>query len=183
MWGRGPVPSDWDQLLAEARNGALLAHEKMHGEPHWRGVAWAGLKIREVFPSIRGDLLTAFAVLHDCRRETDDRDPEHGDRAARVAVRSGTLKRLVGAEGRELVAEACRLHERGQTRPETPTIGACWDADRVNLVRLGFRLDTRYFTVLSGEDGTLDALAGEARLIVSDPPGWDALFNSTIACT
>lgn len=32
MWGRGPSPSDWDLLLAEARDGARLAHEPMHGE-------------------------------------------------------------------------------------------------------------------------------------------------------
>ena len=173
---------DWGRLLAEARDGSALAHEPMHGEAHWRGVAWAGLRIQKLSPCIKRDAVIAFAVLHDCRRETDDWDPEHGDRAARVAIRSRPLRRLIGAEGREIVAEACRLHERGLTRPGSLTIGACWDADRVNLVRLGFRLDPRYFTVLSSEDGTLGAVAEEARLIVSNPPGWDTLFNGTLAC-
>lgn len=114
IWGRGPAVSDWDRLLAEARDGAVLAHEPMHGELHWRGVAWAGLRIAELREGLRPDVMVAFGLLHDCRRETDDWDPEHGDRAARVAARSGPLKRLLGAEGRDLVAEACRLHERGR---------------------------------------------------------------------
>jgi len=176
MWGRGRAPSDWDLLLAEARDGARLAHEPMHGEPHWRAVAWAGLRIAELRGGLRPDVLVAFGLLHDCRRETDDWDPEHGDRAARVAARSAPLKRLLGAEGRDLVAEACRLHERGMSRPDAPAIGACWDADRVNLVRLGFRLDPRYFTILSREDGSLDDLAERTRRIVRDPPAWVDLF-------
>jgi hypothetical protein len=154
----------------------------MHGERHWRGVAWAGLRIAELRGDLRPEVMVAFGLLHDCRRETDDWDPEHGDRAAHVASRSAPLKRLLGAEGRDLVAEACRLHERGRTCPETPQIGACWDADRVNLVRLGFRLDPRYFTVLSPDDGTLQAVSEETRQIINAPPEWDALFNGTFAC-
>lgn len=169
--------SDWDALLTEARDGAALAREPMHGELHWRGVAWAGLRIAELREGLRPEVTVAFGLLHDCRRETDDWDPEHGDRAARVASRSAPLKRLLGAEGRDLVAEACRLHERGRTCPEEPRIGACWDADRVNLVRLGLDLDPSYFTVLSGEDGSLDALAERTRLIVPDPPAWVDLFG------
>lgn len=170
--------SDWDALLAEARDGAVLAHELMHGEAHWRGVAWAGLRIAALRGDLRPEVMVAFGLLHDCRRETDGWDPQHGDRAALVAARSAPLRRLLGAEGRELVAEACRLHERGRTRPDAPAIGACWDADRVNLVRLGFELDPRYFTVLSREDGTLDAVAAETRMIVRDPPGWLDLFRA-----
>jgi uncharacterized protein len=182
MWGWGRSISDWDRLLAEARDGAHLARETMHGEPHWRAVAWAGLRIRELAPGIHPGVLVAFGLLHDCRRETDDWDPEHGERGALVAARSAPLKRLLGAEGRELVAEACRLHERGRTRPDTPAIGACWDADRVNLVRLGFRLDPRYFTILSRGGGTLDAVAAETRLIIPNPPDWTELFNRTSPC-
>lgn len=173
---RSPRSSDWGRLLGEARDGATLAQEPMHGELHWRGVAWAGLRVRELAPGISPGVMVAFGLLHDCRRETDDWDPEHGERAALVAARSRPLKRLLGAEGRELVAEACRLHERGMTRHEAPAIGACWDADRVNLVRLGFRLDPRYFTILSREDGSLDDLAERTRLTYRNPPAWVDLF-------
>lgn len=68
------------------------------------------------------------------------------------------------------------MHERGMSRFDAPAIGACWDADRVNLVRLGFRLDPRYFTILSREDGSLDDLAERTRRIVRDPPAWVDLF-------
>jgi len=167
---------DWERLLTEARDGAVLAHEPMHGERHWRAVAWAGLRISELRPDLSRIILVAFGLLHDCRRETDDWDPDHGARAARVALRSRPLKRLAGVEGRELVAEACRLHERGPITPASAQIGACWDADRVNLVRLGFSLDPRYFSILSREGGTLDAVAAQTRLIVRDPPAWPDLF-------
>jgi uncharacterized protein len=167
---------DWESLLAEARDGAVLAHEPMHGELHWRAVAWAGLRIREIAPWLSAPVMISFGLLHDCRRETDDWDPGHGERAARVAARSRPLKRLLGAVGRDLVSEACLMHERGMSRFDAPAIGACWDADRVNLVRLGFRLDPRYFTILSREDGSLDDLAERTRRIVRDPPAWVDLF-------
>lgn len=170
--------SDWRDLLAEARADAPLAGDAMHGEPHWRGVAWAGLRIREFRPELSARFLLAFAILHDCRRVDDGWDRDHGPRAARLAARSGTLLRLVGAEGRDLVAEACRLHDHGLTCPETPVIGACWDADRVNLIRLGFRLDPGRFTVLSNEEGSLAAVAEEAREIVRTPPSWESLFEA-----
>lgn len=174
--GRKSPLDDWGRLLDEARAGAPLAHDPMHGELHWRAVARAGLRIRDLAPRLDPRVMIAFGMLHDCRRETDDWDPEHGERAALVASRSCPLKRLLGAEGRAVVAEACRLHERGMSRPDAPELGACWDADRVNLVRLGFRLDPRYFTILSREDGTLDAVAAQTRLIVRDPPAWVDLF-------
>jgi uncharacterized protein len=170
--------ASWHALLDEARRGAPLAGDPMHGELHWRAVAWAGLRIRDVAPELSAAVLVAFGLLHDCRRVDDGWDRDHGARAADLAARSRSLLHLLGPGGRDLVEEACRLHEDGLTRPERPTVGACWDADRVNLVRLGFQLDPSRFTVLSQADGSLEAVAEEARQMVRTPPSWQSLFEA-----
>ncbi|MGC3969149.1 MAG: hypothetical protein QM775_17825 [Pirellulales bacterium] len=70
------------------------------------------------------------------RRESEGHDPQHGLRGGELA-RSlrGTLVHL-DDERFELLYEACRLHTAGLTDAE-PTIQACWDADRLDLGRVG----------------------------------------------
>ena len=64
------------------------------------------------------------------------RDDGHGLRGGNLA-RSlrGTLVHLDDARF-ELLFEACRLHTDGLTEGE-PTLQACWDADRLDLGRVG----------------------------------------------
>jgi uncharacterized protein len=82
-----------------------------------------------------------FGLLHDCRREDDGKDPKHGPRAATFAATladEGLLN--LPAQSQAILERACELHSEGLTVvPDgrtAATIGACWDADRLNLVRL-----------------------------------------------
>ena len=71
----------------------------------------------------------------------EDFDPEHGPRAA-------SLIRELEAEGAlpltsdrvDLLATAVALHADGQVSAD-PTIGVCWDADRLHLPRVGIDPD------------------------------------------
>lgn len=127
--------SCWEEAEGRVVKLATSAHSELHGPAHWRSVALAGARICSSLPE--ADLLTVmlFAITHDACRLTDDEDPEHGHRAA------GLLDALLGVWGddlepwrRQLLAEACRFHVDGQTTGD-PTIGACWDADRLCLWR------------------------------------------------
>ncbi|MBN1284634.1 MAG: hypothetical protein JXB47_04480 [Anaerolineae bacterium] len=75
-----------------------------------------------------------FAFLHDSKRVSNSRDPEHGARAAAFA-RSlrGTLITLDAADF-ELLAYACAYHTAGLTEADV-TVQTCWDADRLDLGR------------------------------------------------
>lgn len=132
---------DLEALLARCRDGAVLLGSTHHGERHWRAVARTGIEIHRADPGCDPTVLLLFAVLHDARRFSEHRDPEHGPRAAVLAselLRDGVI-RLDDARA-ALLDEACRLHDTG-TVSDDPTIGACYDADRLQLQRLGITPD------------------------------------------
>ena len=79
-----------------------------------------------------------FAFLHDSQRHNDHLDPLHGQRAADFAVRlrhEGVITELSAREF-EWLCEAMRLHSDGHTIAEV-AIQVCWDADRLDLGRVG----------------------------------------------
>src|SRR5689334_2687085 len=135
------VIPNFDAFLDRCREGATLIDSSVHGERHWRAVARAAVEIRRADPAPDGTVLFLFAALHDARRELETRDPEHGPRAARLAEQlraDGVF--VVDDERMAKLVEACELHDTGVVSDD-PTIGACYDADRVNLTRLGFTID------------------------------------------
>jgi uncharacterized protein len=81
------------------------------------------------------DVVRLFSLLHDCQRESDSHDPEHGRRAAELARHLNGRLFVLRPERLELLAAACAGHADGLTSPD-PTIGTCWDADRLDLPRV-----------------------------------------------
>ena len=79
------------------------------------------------------ELVLLFAFAHDPQRWHDGRDPDHGRRAANAVwglAGAGVLD--LSPERLELLCQACAGHADGLTSAD-PTVGACWDADRLNL--------------------------------------------------
>jgi uncharacterized protein len=124
--------------------------QSIHGPSHWQRVETLGLDIAK---SSGADLLVVrlFALLHDSCRQNDGADPDHGPRAAEM------LNRIVPAiftldQGRfDSLKEAIRLHTSGLTT-EDPTIGTCWDADRLDIVRVGMTPSAQYMSTEAGKD-------------------------------
>lgn len=106
-----------------------------HGVVHWARVLENGLRVAEANGADR-EVVTLFALFHDSRRVNEGRDDDHGVRGGTLA-RSlrGSLVHLDNARF-ELLFEACRLHTQGLTTGD-PTLVACWDADRLDLGRVG----------------------------------------------
>ncbi|MCW2925503.1 MAG: hypothetical protein JWM98_2907 [Thermoleophilia bacterium] len=164
---------DIDALLAPVRADASLLDSNAHGENHWRAVARCAVEIRRTDPAPDGGVLFLFAVLHDARRESEHRDPEHGPRAARLAerLRAEGLFELDDAR-MALLVEACELHDTGVTSTD-PTIGACYDADRLNLRRVGIEPDAAYLSrPVSSSTGFVDRCSAFDREAYT----WDALL-------
>lgn len=111
----------------------------IHGLPHWSRVWFHGKALAaslDVDPAV----LAWFAFLHDSQRHNDDWDSQHGSRAADFAVRlrrEGVVDEL-DAAAFERLCEATRLHSDGHTTGDN-TVLACWDADRLDLGRVGIR--------------------------------------------
>ena len=87
-----------------------------------------------------------FAAVHDTQRLNDGHDPEHGARAATVVETE--LDHGLDDERLERLLYALRHHSGGTGPPqhEDPTIGACWDSDRLTLDRVGIMPDPRYIS-------------------------------------
>lgn len=112
----------------------------IHGRAHWKRVERNGL---DICAANGGDpmVVVAFAYLHDCQRWDEGSDGGHGPRAARHVRelwRDGKLPEL-SEQQMELLAAACDQHT-GSPGSDDPTIGACLDADRLDLVRLNRRI-------------------------------------------
>lgn len=122
-------------LLRALRASFLLDWHDIHGAPHWGRVRYHGLKIGS---RVGANLLVVelFAFLHDsCRRE-DDVDPRHGARAADYAFALNGRYFFLAHLELEQLQEAIRHHSDGGMHPN-PTIQTCWDADRLDLGRVG----------------------------------------------
>jgi uncharacterized protein len=82
------------------------------------------------------EVVTLFALFHDSRRINEDWDHGHGLRGAMYArTMRGSLIHLSDRDF-ELLYEACRLHTDGHTQGDL-TLQVCWDADRLDLGRVG----------------------------------------------
>lgn len=108
---------------------------RTHGAPHWDRVARNGILLATDDTNIKVVLL--FAYLHDKCRLSNRGDLEHGARAAElVAQLRNTLLQDLSDEEIRLLQEACRWHTV-KHRTGNATIDVCFDADRLDLTRVG----------------------------------------------
>ena len=162
-----------EELRASAISRAREAagtRSGIHGDDHWRRVAEVGLVIarRE---GVSAHVVVLFAILHDCRRENDGHDPGHGPRAAEVARTLGHEALAISREELDLLAEAMHDHDRGFVTQDM-LIGACWDADRLDLERVGITPHPRFISTPAGSDPDLIDYCAD---FLRDVPSWDTL--------
>lgn len=110
----------------------------IHGINHWKTVERNALYLSQ-FNKADKEVLSYFAYFHDCMRENEYRDKGHGPRAAVFAMKHRDLIPLNDIQFKQLT-DACKGHTYG-TRPECITINTCWDADRLDLLRVGVMPD------------------------------------------
>src|SRR5947209_3914139 len=136
-----------------------------HGPHHWKCVALTGLEIALLEPSIDLHVLHVFAQLHDSQRLNEYTDPEHGPRAAEIAAKAidggGVAGFASGDERTDKLIEAIRDHTTARYSDDV-TVGACWDADRLNLWRVGTVPDVA-FTSTPAARTHFDVLSQNAR--------------------
>ena len=145
-------------LWAVAESEFRLGANSVHGPDHWRRVEQnATLLAAET----GADLLVVclFAVLHDARRQGESTDAGHGPRAAAWAGELRGEYFELDDDRFELLVYACAWHDAGQVSSD-PTVGTCWDADRLDLPRVGITPDP---ALMSTEFGRLLAMRPRRR--------------------
>ena len=121
-----------------------------HGVGHWDRVYANGRQL--LTDGVNPLVVGLFAYLHDCCREDDGFDYEHGPRAAAwiATLRDNYLKDLSDQEF-TMLQEACRLHTTTH-RTGNPTVDACFDSDRLDLWRVGIRPDPARMATEKGKE-------------------------------
>lgn len=124
-------------LLSAVLKRSTCAHSPMHGVEHWKRVASNGVRIARDTPGANARVVAAFGILHDSLRRSDRHDPDHGLRASLLARRLRD-EGILGLDdtSMDLLCHALEHHDRGTTSSD-PTVGCAWDADRLELSRVG----------------------------------------------
>ena len=125
------IPSE---VMMRILAGYELPVMGIHGLPHWGRVLETGLRLA---PTTNADttVVALFAVFHDSRRLNDGTDPDHGKRGAELASHLRSLVSISDEQHSQLTY-ACTHHTDGMTDGD-PTVRTCWDADRLDLWRVG----------------------------------------------
>ncbi len=136
----------WDTVTAQYA-GSLYS---IHGSAHWRRVEQNGLLLAQ-----RTDadvtIVKLFALFHDSMRINKGTDDGHGERGAIYAAElRGKLFTLDDARF-ALLRDACIGHT-DEGHSDNPTIGTCWDADRLDLGRVGIIPDEAYMSTAFGKE-------------------------------
>lgn len=136
----------WNSVLSEFRGDS----SSIHGPAHWKRVEANGLKIAAINHA-SAVVVRLFAMLHDSQRIDNGDEMKHGQLAAEyVAKLRGRLFDLDDRRFQQLQF-ACRWHTHGWVSSD-PTIGACWDADRLDLTRVGIIPDPDLMSTEPGKE-------------------------------
>ena len=142
-------------VLAEARKAfALNTAWTQHGPEHWRQVERNAIMLAEKTPGCDTVVARIFALLHDCKRQNEGSDPEHGARAAAFAQELHDRGVLGLDPGQLATLKFAMTHHNGGHVSDDPTIGVCWDADRLDLPRVGTRPDAELMSTKAGKEGS-----------------------------
>jgi uncharacterized protein len=130
------------RLIKTIRSQFALDWTGIYGAPHWSRVRENGLRIAEA-TGANITVVELFAFLHDSKRLNDGRDPKHGLRATEFARAIAGKEFDIEQHELELLAEACTGHSDGYVEGDI-TVLTCWDADRLDLGRVGIQPNPQY---------------------------------------
>ena len=106
-----------------------------HSISHWARVLENGLRLSE-HTGANIEVVKLFAIFHDSRRLNEGVDDGHGRRGADLAASFRDKSFTVTDVEFDLLYAACVGHTDGKTAADI-TIQTCWDADRLDLGRVG----------------------------------------------
>ena len=140
-------PFLWETLTTRFR----LGEDSLHGPDHWRRVEQHGLRLAQATPGADVVVVRLFAVFHDAERVNESSDPDHGRRAAQLVKRRCGERFELGEDRLRVLGTACKYHADGETTDD-PTIGCCWDADRLDLPRVGIEPHRDFMSTPTGKN-------------------------------
>jgi uncharacterized protein len=165
------MPIVTPELVRAILDRYRLSLDGRHGVGHWARVFENGQRVARL-TGADVELIELFAVFHDSMRVNESISPDHGRRGAELASSlRGELFELDDARF-ALLYEACSLHTDGLIEADV-TVQTCWDADRLDLGRVGFTPDRTRLCTDAARDPTVMRWAYErSRNFGAALPGW-----------
>ena len=165
------APTIWTpELVAIIRRQFTLDWRGIHGAGHWSRVRTIGLRLA-ASTGANAAVVEYFSLLHDSRRQNDGYDHGHGLRAAEYAteLRSTEVREAwirLGDADFERLTLALGGHSDGELSDDA-TVQTCWDADRLDLGRVGIVPDPKYLGTRAARDPAMIDWAYE-RSVAAD---------------
>ncbi len=142
------------ELIARIKESYKLRWTGIHGILHWNRVYENGIRL-SAQEGVNVRVIQFFSIFHDCQRKNEYWDKYHGMRGARFAEKNRELVSLNDVDF-ELLLMACELHT-SEKNHDNVTIQACFDADRLDLGRVGrFPDPKRLCTPLAKKKETIE---------------------------
>ena len=144
-------------LAQEVKEQFRLDIDSDHGIAHWERVRRIGFYLATT-TNANLRVVNLFSVLHDSQRNDEYNDSEHGARAVDyvTALYNKNLLPISGDQLKTLVY-ACRHHSDRNAKSDDVTIQTCWDADRLDLYRVGEIPDPKYlYTAVAKKQKTIN---------------------------
>ena len=139
---------DFANLWRTVSGQFLLGKNSDHGPDHWRRVEQNGLLLaRETGADVT--VVRLFALFHDSRRQNEFTDPDHGRRGSAYAGELREIHFQITDAQFDLLETACTWHTE-IIHHDNPTVGTCWDADRLDLGRVGIIPDPQCVNTAPG---------------------------------
>ena len=129
---------------------SVLSRDGHHSLDHWVRVLTNGRKLAEL-TGANLKVVELFSIFHDARRFNEGYDPEHGLRGAQFAIEMQGEWFDATKYEMELLVYACENHSDGLTDADI-TVQTCWDADRLDLGRVGTTPKAEYLCTDAAKD-------------------------------
>lgn len=123
------------EILKRVRQQFRINWHGIHGISHFARVRCHGIKIAQTCGA-NIQVVKLFALLHDSCRINENRDPGHGHRAISFANSLHGELFSLDVDGMYQLQYAMKHHSDGLMSSDV-TIQTCWDADRLDLFRVG----------------------------------------------
>lgn len=136
------------EILNLVKSNFKLDLNGYHGLDHWLRVYNNCLSISKYY-KINSEVFELFALLHDSKREDEDKDLLHGKRAAlfiKDLIKYNKIN-LSKDDARRLIF-ACSNHTRSNKKAklyQDLVVQICFDADRLDIGRVGIVPEEQYF--------------------------------------
>lgn len=141
------------ELVHFLREHFKLGWEGDHGARHWARVRHNGLLLAEK-TGANTRVIELFAFLHDAERHDEWQDPLHGVRSAMLVNDLHGVLFQASNEELGLLMHACHHHSDGLLDADI-TVQTCWDADRLDLGRVGIKPDPAFLCTAAARDSRM----------------------------